>query len=213
MAAELLRERLLSHDRHPLPAFFVIADPLRTIILDSNINVCCITEFTGDACINAGNASTCVSASALYILPHNSVNIHVCLSFLMTTSVLIRFLLQLLHLQPVSVNWSVLGCLLPHKQLVTISDLGVQFFAASLCTLPSRYPYLGKYHIACVGGDINNEAPKCLNAVGIIFTYAITYTGFALLAIGTLWNANIVKKLREIRSQWRALRASRPTRP
>jgi hypothetical protein len=77
----------------------------------------------------------------------------------------------------------------------------------------SRYPYLGKYHIACVGGDINNEAPKCLNAVGIIFTYAITYTGFILLAIGTLWNANIVKKLREIRAQWRALRASRPTRP
>jgi hypothetical protein len=75
-----------------------------------------------------------------------------------------------------------------------------------------RYPYLGKYHIACVGGDINNEAPKCLNAVGIIFTYAITYTGFLLLAIGTLWNANIVKKLREIRGQWRALRGSRPDR-
>jgi hypothetical protein len=51
-----------------------------------------------------------------------------------------------------------------------------------------------------------------LNAVGIVFTYAITYTGFLLLAIGTLWNANIVKKLREIRSQWRSLRASRPTR-
>lgn len=76
----------------------------------------------------------------------------------------------------------------------------------------SRYPYLGKYHISCVGGDINNEAPKCLNAVGIIFTYAITYTGFLLLAIGTLWNANIIKKLREIRGQWRALRASRPVR-
>ena len=59
---------------------------------------------------------------------------------------------------------------------------------------------------------LNNEAPKCLNAVGIIFTYAITYTGFLLLAIGTLWNANIVKKLREIRGQWRALRGSRPVR-
>jgi hypothetical protein len=39
-------------------AFFVIADPMRTVILDGNIDVCCITEFTGDQCINAGNAST-----------------------------------------------------------------------------------------------------------------------------------------------------------
>jgi hypothetical protein len=86
------------------------------------------------------------------------------------------------------------------------------FVTRALSHTPFRYPYLGKYHIACVGGDINNEAPKCLNAVGIIFTYAITYTGFLLLAIGTLWNANIVKKLREIRGQWRALRGSRPVR-
>lgn len=137
-------------------AFFVIADPLRTIILDSNVDVCCITEFTGDQCVNAGNASTYYTSN---------------------------------------------------------QSLSTGQYAGVTCPTDSWYPYLGKYHIACVGGDVNNEAPKCLNAVGIVFTYAITYTGFLLLAIGTLWNANIVKKLREIRSQWRSLRASRPTRP
>ena len=33
-----------------------------------NIDVCCITEFVGDVCINAGNASTCVVLALLLLL-------------------------------------------------------------------------------------------------------------------------------------------------
>jgi hypothetical protein len=44
-----------------LAAFFVIADPLRTVVLDANIDVCCITEFKGGPCLNAGN-NTCATA-------------------------------------------------------------------------------------------------------------------------------------------------------
>lgn len=35
---------------------------------------------------------------------------------------------------------------------------------------------------------------------------ACTYTGFAFLVIGSLWNANIVQKLRDIRMLWRELK-------
>ena len=36
---------------------------------------------------------------------------------------------------------------------------------------------------------------------------ACTYSGFALLSCGSLWNANIVKKLAQAREQWAKLRA------
>jgi hypothetical protein len=36
----------------------------------------------------------------------------------------------------------------------------------------------------------------------------MTYSGFAMLIIGTLWNANFMDKLREIRDKWRELRSA-----
>ena len=106
---------------------------------------------------------------------------------------LLSIAFQLLRREPVIVARPIRRRHLPHRQLVppfTHARFFQCYFVTTvppvlICNNLNRYPYLGKYHIACVGGDINNEAPKCLNAVGIAFTYAITYTGFLLLAIGT----------------------------
>jgi len=46
-----------------------------------------------------------------------------------------------------------------------------------------------------------------LSFIGVLFTICFTYTGFVLLACGTLWNADIFKKLAEIKIKWQKLRA------
>lgn len=58
----------------------------------------------------------------------------------------------------------------------------------------------------CVPG--NQEDMAHLSMIGILFTACCTYFGFILLAVGTLWNANIIDKLKAIREQWRELRGS-----
>jgi hypothetical protein len=55
--------------------------------------------------------------------------------------------------------------------------------------------------------DQTHEKPRCLSQVGITFTMVFTYTGFVLLAIGTMWNANLVEKLKEVGAKWTELRA------
>jgi hypothetical protein len=55
--------------------------------------------------------------------------------------------------------------------------------------------------------DCHVENISCLSGVGYLFTIAFTYSGFILLAIGTLWNANIMSKLKLCKSQWRAIRS------
>jgi len=54
--------------------------------------------------------------------------------------------------------------------------------------------------------DCHTEEMACLSVVGVLFTIVATYSGFVLLAVGTLWNANICDKMKEIRAQWRKLR-------
>lgn len=56
----------------------------------------------------------------------------------------------------------------------------------------------------CIDNAKENMAH--LSPMGILFTMTFTYLGFALLAVGTLWNANIISKLKEVRTQWRQLR-------
>jgi len=63
----------------------------------------------------------------------------------------------------------------------------------------SEYPKDG-----CVPNSHENMAH--LSYIGVLFTVCFTYFGFALLFIGVLWNANIIKKLKEIRQQWIELR-------
>jgi len=50
------------------------------------------------------------------------------------------------------------------------------------------------------------ESMECLSAVGWIFTFALTYGGFATLFVATLWNASICAKLAEFKQKWRELR-------
>ena len=40
----------------------------------------------------------------------------------------------------------------------------------------------------------------------VLFAIVFTYSGFALLAVAVGWNANIVQKLKGMRTKWRALR-------
>jgi len=54
--------------------------------------------------------------------------------------------------------------------------------------------------------DCHEESMECLSAIGWIFTIALTYGGFALLFVGTLWNANICEKLKDFKEKWRELR-------
>lgn len=57
--------------------------------------------------------------------------------------------------------------------------------------------------------DCDTEGWSCLNAVGWTFTVAFTYTGFVLIFIGTMWNADIIGKIRAIRDEWKRLRETK----
>jgi len=48
-----------------------------------------------------------------------------------------------------------------------------------------------------------------LSVMGIIFTILFTYIGFFFLFVGTMWNANLLTKLRQIRDKWHQLRQHR----
>jgi len=54
--------------------------------------------------------------------------------------------------------------------------------------------------------DCHEENMGCLSVIGWVFTFALTYGGFGLLFIGTLWNANICEKLQDFKQKWRELR-------
>lgn len=46
-----------------------------------------------------------------------------------------------------------------------------------------------------------------LSPMGWLFTFFFTYSGFTLLAVAVLWNANFLQKLRTVRKKWAELRA------
>jgi len=54
--------------------------------------------------------------------------------------------------------------------------------------------------------DCPTETMRCLSILGVFFTVVATYTGFIFLFIGTMWNANIIAKLKQIRTKWKLLR-------
>jgi hypothetical protein len=55
--------------------------------------------------------------------------------------------------------------------------------------------------------DCPTENFACLSTIGWIFTVAFTYSGIALLVIGTMWNADLIGKCEEIRDKWREIRS------
>jgi len=52
----------------------------------------------------------------------------------------------------------------------------------------------------------NNERIACLSTIGFVFTIVFTYSGFVLLAVATMWNANITEKIRKFREKWKEIR-------
>eukprot|EP00946_MAST-07B_sp_MAST-7B-sp1_P000873 g873.t1 len=54
-----------------------------------------------------------------------------------------------------------------------------------------------------------NETMSHLSFIGWLFTIFFTYTGFVCLAVGTLWNADIIKKLKDMKKKWQLLRGRR----
>jgi len=54
--------------------------------------------------------------------------------------------------------------------------------------------------------DCHTEDISCLSVAGWTITIMCTYVGFALLAVATLWNANICDKIRDFKEKWRKLR-------
>lgn len=66
---------------------------------------------------------------------------------------------------------------------------------------PGPWPGSSQYRPDC-----GSETMACLSAVGWVFTFAFTYTGFVLIAIGTMWNSNLLEKCGEFRAKWRELR-------
>jgi len=63
------------------------------------------------------------------------------------------------------------------------------------------FPGSSEYRSGCEA-----ENMSCLSFTGWLFTVVFTYSGFLLLFIGTMWNANIIAKFKEIRQKWIALR-------
>mmetsp|Transcript_21633 Transcript_21633/g.30252 ORF Transcript_21633/g.30252 Transcript_21633/m.30252 type:complete len:123 (-) Transcript_21633:118-486(-) len=57
--------------------------------------------------------------------------------------------------------------------------------------------------------DCSHESLACLSPVGWIFTIGCTYIGFILLFWGTMWNANLIDKLKEVKRKWKQLRGQR----
>lgn len=51
-----------------------------------------------------------------------------------------------------------------------------------------------------------SETMGNLSGIGWLFTFSITYIGFALLAVGSLWNANIIAKCKKMKKRYRQLR-------
>jgi len=63
------------------------------------------------------------------------------------------------------------------------------------------WPGSSQYRPGC-----EEESLECLSAVGWIFTFALTYLGFAALFVATLWNASICDKIKDFRAKWTELR-------
>ncbi len=58
-----------------------------------------------------------------------------------------------------------------------------------------------------------DETMQYLSPVGMIFTVTLTYSGFVLLAVGAMWNANIVKKIKKLSQKCKELKESRNKQP
>jgi hypothetical protein len=68
------------------------------------------------------------------------------------------------------------------------------------------WPSTGTYGSREYRSDCSSETPSCLTVVGVLFTLVFTYLGFVILTIATLWNANLVDKIKDFKAEWKRLR-------
>jgi len=66
------------------------------------------------------------------------------------------------------------------------------------------FPGSSEYRPNCEAENVT-----CLSLIGALFTIVFTYSGFILLFAGTMWNANLWSKLKQIKRRWRALRGKK----
>jgi len=81
---------------------------------------------------------------------------------------------------------------------------------SSLLVLAEPTRHLFVDHAIWPGGaayrdSCESESVACLTPVGWGFEI-MTWSGFTILMIGTLWNANIMDKIRELRWRWQEIR-------
>jgi len=69
------------------------------------------------------------------------------------------------------------------------------------------WPERGTFGAAEYRSDCATEDPSCLTTVGVLFTLVFTYLGFFILAVATLWNANICDKVKDMKAEWKRIRA------
>jgi len=67
---------------------------------------------------------------------------------------------------------------------------------------PGPFPGSSQYRPGC-----KHQTVACLSLTGVLFTIVCTYTGFICLFTGSLWNANILTKLKQLRVKWIEIRA------
>jgi len=85
--------------------------------------------------------------------------------------------------------------------ILIMADL-VRHLLQDLNVWPSGpWPGSSEYRVGC-----DTETMRCLSVLGVFFTVIATYSGFVLLFIGTMWNANLVGKLKQIKVKWQQLR-------
>jgi len=95
-------------------------------------------------------------------------------------------------------------CFTIFAALLIMADL-VRHLLQDINVWPSGpWPGSSEYRANCP-----TETMKCLSVLGVFFTIVATYSGFVLLFIGTMWNANLVGKLKQIKTKWKLLRSQR----
>jgi len=86
--------------------------------------------------------------------------------------------------------------------LLIMADLTRHVLADNKIWKGGPFPGSAQYRAGCDAQNIT-----CLTVLGVFFTIIATYSGFIFLFIGTMWAANLIAKLKQIRQKWKNLRA------
>jgi len=97
-------------------------------------------------------------------------------------------------------KWGPLYCTAIAAVLI-MADLTRHVLADNHIWKAGPFPGSSQYRPGCDAQNIT-----CLTVLGVFFTIIATYSGFVFLFIGTMWSANLIQKLKQIRQKWKKLR-------